>query len=87
MPKKSNTPIITDASTIDVNVNQFKSWNKETWYNMFVVMFLKMNNKEIMNCFNNIYEAACDARTIAQIKHFYENNDRTSEMRPEDWDL
>lgn len=78
MPKKSKTPIITDASTIDVDVNQFKSWNKETWYNMFVVMFLKMNNKEIADCADNIVEAVCDAMDISTIKHYYEDNDRTA---------
>lgn len=78
MPEKSNTPIITDASTIDVDVNQFKSWNKATWYNMFVVMFLKMNNKEIADCADNIVEAVCDAMDISTIKHYYEDNDRTA---------
>lgn len=78
MPEKSNTPIITDASTIDVDVNQFKSWNKATWYNMFVVMFLKMNNKEIADCADSIVEAVCDAMDISTIKHYYEDNDRTA---------
>ena len=78
MPEKSNTPIITDASTIDVDVNQFKSWSKETWYNMFVVMFLKMNNKEIADFADNIVKAVCDAMDISTIKHYYEDNDRTA---------
>lgn len=86
MPKKSNTPIITDASTIDIDVNQFKSWSRETWYNTFVVMFLKMNNKEIADCTNDIIEAVTDARAIARIKHYYEDNDRTAEIHFEDWD-
>nr|DAI00995.1 MAG TPA: hypothetical protein [Caudoviricetes sp.] len=78
MPKKPETPVITDASTIDVDVNQFKSWKRETWYNMFVVMFLKMNNKEIMSSAENICNAVCDAMDIATIKHYYEDNDRTA---------
>ena len=77
MPKKPETPIIADASTIDVDVNQFKSWNRETWYNMFIVMFLKMNNKEIADCTDNIVKAIYDAMDISTIKHYYEDNDRT----------
>lgn len=80
MPKKSETPIIADANTIDVDVNQFKSWNRETWYNMFVVMFLKMNNKEVADCASNIITAIVDAKTITRIKHYYEDNDRTNEV-------
>ncbi len=86
MSNKSETPIIADASTIDVDVNQFKSWNKETWYNMFVVMFLKMNNKEIADCADNIVEAVCDAMDISTIKHYYEDNDRTLEIDASDDD-
>lgn len=77
-PKKSDTSIIADASTIDVDVNQFKSYTKEMWYNVFVVMFLKMNNKEIMSSAENICNAVCDAMDIATIKHYYEDNDRTA---------
>lgn len=85
MPKKSDAPIIADASTIDIDVNQFKSYTKEMWYNVFVVMFLKMNNKEIADCTHDIIGAAVDARNIARIKHYYEDNDRTDEINiPDD---
>lgn len=78
MPKKKDN--IIDASTIDIG-EAWHEWDKKTWYNVFVTMFLRMTNAEIQQYADNVVDAIYDAQSIATVKHYYENNDRTVDMR------
>lgn len=74
MPKKKE---------IDIG-DAWRDWNRETWYNVFITMFLQMNNADIRQYTDNVVNAITDAESITTIKHYYENNDRTVEAKEND---
>lgn len=81
MPKKKDNAV--DVSTVDTN-EAWREWDRQTWYNVFVTMFLQMTNAEIQYYTNNVVDAITDAESITTVKHYYENNDRTVEARIDD---
>ena len=74
MPKKK--PDIINATEINIGEN-WRKWGRETWYSVFVTMFLQTDNAEIQQYVDNVINAVNDAKAITTIKNRYEKNDRT----------